>query len=266
MTEKMDVSGRSGGEGDAADHDSWASALRRRALAHAIALPRNPRPVVGAAIVCAVLAHLLLALWLRDLMRTRPAAADSDRIAVRLIDAPPPETALPEPPPPSAPAFVPARAAHAASVSPNAAATMSAATSPVSAPLLHLYNPDGSIALPPEKGDGLTARIVPDAFVAQRIAPSPLMAPHRPYKIRPNHFAAAWKSGETIDFFDHLNEFIDEHLTVKKEMTTPWGSKIKCEATYLFIVAVGGCGWGFPPPPGGRPTEHWKPATELDER
>lgn len=263
MTENLNVAGRGERVDDANDHDAWLAALRERALAHARARPpASPRALKLGALALAVLAHLLFALWLRDLMRM-PPATDNDRIAVTLIDAPPPEPALPEPPLPlpRVPAPVAARSILSARAAPAPDATPSAPP-----PSLHLYNPDGSIALPPATNDALTVRVAPDAFIAQSTAPSLLMLPHRPLKIRPNHFAGVWKSGKSVELFDRLNELIDEHLTVKKEMTTPWGSKVKCQATYLFVIAVAGCGWGFPPPPGGRPTEHWKPATELDEQ
>src|SRR5438309_3071338 len=245
--------------------DQWLAAMRERALAHArVSRAVWPRGWKWFAVTAAVLALVLLAVWLRHLMQAHPAF-DDERIEVRLIDAPPPEPELPVPPPIVAQLHTPV-----ASIAPRRANTAPAAPAPVvsqetpnGVQQLRLYNIDGSIIVPPETDK---AAVADTMFVPKSTAPSALMLPHRPLKIRPNHFAGVWKSGKTIDLFDRLNELIDDHLTVKKEMTTPWGSKIKCEATYLFIIAVAGCGWGFPPPPGGRPTEHWKPATELDEK
>lgn len=229
-------------------------------------LPWWSRRLLLAALALAVFSHVLVAWWLRDLMLP-PAPADEGRIEVRLIDAPPPEPRIPEPPAPpvrevetpqpapppvTAPAIVRAPPPHAPSVPANDAP-------------LQLVDREGAIVLPKDE----VATPAADAFIAQSTAPSRLMGPHRPLKIRPNHFARAWRAPENENLLGQTlrkaYEFVDENLTVKKEFTTPWGTKIKCQAGFMFVMAMGGCGWGFPPPPGGRPTEHWKPATELDE-
>lgn len=254
------------GSDDTETNDSaeqWLAATRERALRHAHQRPPRawPRGWKWFAVTIAVLAHVLLALWLRHLMHA-PPAFDDGRIEVRLIDAPAPEPELPVPPVVVRPQAPVASLAPRASKAPAAPAPAAPQETPSGIQQLSLYNIDGSIIVPPET----KSAVAESAFIPKSTAPSALMLPHRPLKIRPNHFAGVWKSGKSIDLFDRLNELIDDHLTAKKEMTTPWGSKIKCEAKYLFIIAVAGCGWGFPPPPGGRPTEHWKPATELDEQ
>lgn len=260
MTENKDAAGQGDEMVDVADRDDWRALLHERVLARTRATQASwPRGIKLGAASLAVLAHLLLGLWLGDLMRTHPSM-DGDRIAVRLIETLPPEPALPEPPLAPPRIYPPARVGRTRA---PAATASSAPSAPASLPALHLYNPDGSIALPSANNDAMTASVAPDAFVAQAVARSKLMLPHRPLKIRPNHFANAWKGGGNVDLFDRLNELIDKNLTVKKEL---FGGAVKCQATYLLVIAVGACGWGFPPPPGGRPIEHWKPATELDER
>jgi len=198
-----------------------------------------------------------------------PEPVDEGRIDVRLINAPPPEPQIPEPPPPPVREIEIPRP-----VSPRAAPVVRALPTPTPAPPapasdapLQLVDREGSILLP--KDDGKGDAPAPNAFIAQSTAPSRLMGPHRPLKIRPNYFARAWRAPENENLLGQTlrkaYEFVDENLTAKKEFTTPWGTKIKCQAGFMFVMAMGGCGWGFPPPPGGRPTEHWKPATELDE-
>ena len=246
---------------------SLREAVRMRARARrAPALAHAARRI---ALLVALCVHLLLAWWLYALMR-QPPGADSGRIEVRLIDTLPPEPALPEPPaaavvhaPPSAPTSVEISRARSAEPAPQQ--TQEAAAQAPAAPEIHIYNPDGSIALPAQQ-------VVPDApshFVARSTAPSALMARHRPLKMRPNYFAKAWRAPENETLLGEtlrkIYEFADDNMTAKKEFTTPWGSRIKCEAGFLIIMAKAGCGWGYPPPPGGRPIEHWKPATELDE-
>jgi len=237
-------------------------------------LPWWSRRLLLAALALAVATHVFFVWWLHDLMLP-PAPVDEGRIDVRLIDAPPPEPQMPEPPAPlvreteSARPVSPRAAPASVRALPTAtpASPTPATPEPASDAPLQLVDREGSILLP--KDDGKAAAPAPDAFIAQSTAPSRLMGPHRPLKIRPNYFAHAWRAPENENLLGQTlrkaAEFVDENLTAKKEFTTPWGTKIKCQAGFMFVIAMGGCGWGFPPPPGGRPTEHWKPATELDE-
>ncbi|MEP6939026.1 MAG: hypothetical protein ABI846_04630 [Rudaea sp.] len=247
-------------------HAALHEGVRQRASSRRD-LPWWSRRLLATALAIAVAAHLLVAWWLRDLMQPPLLSADEGRVDVRLIDAPPPEPPVPDPPPPpererAAPSPAPRRVAAAARA---VAATPDAA--PASDAPLQLVDREGSIVLPKE--DGKADSLSPSAFIAQSTAPTRLMGPHRPLKIRPNYFARAWRAPENENLLGEtlrkVSEFVDENLTAKKEFTTPWGSKIKCQAGFMFVMAMGGCGWGFPPPPGGRPTEPWKPATELDE-
>ncbi|MFT3792630.1 MAG: hypothetical protein QM741_16535 [Rudaea sp.] len=113
------------------------------------------------AIVVTVALHLLVAISLYVLMRPRPAA-DGDRIEVRLLDAPPSEPVLPEPPQESA--RVPPRmrvpVTLARRPSPAASAPVVAATPDRSTELdtATLFNADGSLRVP--------------------VAPPPKSAPH----------------------------------------------------------------------------------------
>ena len=231
---------------------------------------RPPRRVLRIALAIALLAHGLLGWWLRDLMQPQ-AAVDDERIEVRLIDPMADEPALPLPPvaptrtpraaivptgPASAPSFRLAAPSSAQSASPQAEAALS----------LQIYKADGSISLPAEAG---AAQSAPHAdFVPRATAPSALMGPHRPLKMRPNYFAKNWRAPqkETLlsESLRKIGEYVDDNLTVRKEFTLPSGAKIKCEAGFMFIMAAAGCGWGFAPE-WGKPTAHWKPATELDE-
>lgn len=221
------------------------------------------------ALLIALCVHALLAWWLYTLMR-QPPSADSGRIEVRLIEPAPPEPALPEPSaavvvhaPPLMPARVEIPRTRSTEPAPRQKPEPEAQATAV--PEIHIYNPDGSITLPAQT----VAQDDPSHFVARSTAPSALMARHRPLKMRPNYFAKAWRAPENENLLGEtlrkIYEFADDNMTAKKEFTTPWGSKIKCEAGFLIIMARAGCGWGYPPPPGGREIEHWKPATELDE-
>ncbi len=230
---------------------------------------RPPRRVLRIALTIALLAHGLLGWWLRDLMQPQ-AAVDEERIEVRLIDPVADEPALPLPPvaparPPRATA-APSRAGPPTPRPDAPSAAQAAPPQPETALSLQIYKADGSISLPAEAG---AAESAPRAdFVPRVIAPSALMGPHRPLKMRPNYFAKNWRAPqkETLlsESLRKIGEYVDDNLTVKKEFTLPSGAKIKCEAGFMFIMAAAGCGWGFAPE-WGKPTAHWKPATELDE-
>ena len=116
-----------------------------------------------------------------------------------------------------------------------------------------MFNPDGSIILPPAGANqGMQA-----SFVPQSTAASPIMRHQRPLKVRPNHFAGNWQApaDETL-----LGAFVREHLTSDTtQFMTPWGTLVKCGV----VVVMGGCTWG--PPPARQPTQTWRPASALDE-
>ena len=256
---------------------AWRDLVRARALARkGIWLPHESRTSRVVAIAAAVLLHALAALYLYFLMRP-VLTEDRGRIEVRLLDAAPSEPALPEPPPmssrilraePEKPASAPFAAqpgmpsdkSTLRSAEPEQTATIDAAK---------FFNPDGSVAIPREQTKTSSMPAQASAYVAPVIAPSPLLETRRPIKLRPNHFAGAWRAPANENLLGaalrKTAEVVDEKLTVRKEFTTPWGSKVKCQASYMMVMALAGCGWGFAPKP-YEPEERWKPATVLDEK
>ncbi|MBS0581691.1 MAG: hypothetical protein JSS42_01155 [Proteobacteria bacterium] len=243
--------------------------VRARALAHARARePRGPRAPRIVAISATILLHLLAALCLYLLMRPHPML-DEGRIEVRLLDAAPAEPALPEPPPPTRPPpLVPtAPAVQRAPVAAETPARPSVAPPVESMAQPHIFKADGSIDIPAEVADRSDAGQLPH-FIPESTAPSPLMTLKRPVKIRPNHFASAWKAPENENLLGAVlrktAEFVDKNLSAEKEFDTPLG-KIKCKAAFMIVMAGGGCA-DVPPRPYEPPARKWKPATVLDEK
>ncbi|HEX7915283.1 hypothetical protein [Rudaea sp.] len=248
--------------------DWWSEGVRARALAHARAHEtRAPRSLRIAALSAAILLHLIAAVCLYLLMRPHPML-DEGRIEVRLLDAAPAEPVLPEPPPstrppPSVSTVVAVQRAPVAAASP----AVSSAASVESTPQLHVFNNDGSIDIPAEVAGQADAG-QPPHFIPKSTAPSTLMTLKRPVKIRPNHFASAWKAPENENLLGaalrKTAEFVDKNLSIEKEFDTPLG-KIKCKAAFMIVMAGGGCA-DVPPKPYEPPAEKWKPATVLDEK
>jgi len=250
--------------------DDWSEGIRARALAHARAHEtRGPRSLRILAISTAVLLHLIAAVWLYLLMRPHPML-DEGRIEVRLLDAAPAEPALPEPPAPIQPPPPVSTTAVMARRAPAAIESNPAPSSVVpseSTTQMHIFNADGSIDIPAEVADQTDAGQLPH-FIPKSTAPSSLMTLKRPVKIRPNHFASAWKAPENENLLGaalrKTAEFVDKNLSVEKEFDTPLG-KIKCKAAFMIVMAGGGC-VDVPPKPYEPPAEKWKPATVLDEK
>jgi hypothetical protein len=175
-------------------------------------------------------------------------------IEIRLIDEAPPEPAepvpVPMPPKVIAPAGPATRIQRPAAVEQTAAST----PQPAPAPNYRVFNPDGSVIIPPAGANqGMQA-----SFVAKSTAGSPVMQHQRPLKVRPNHFAQNWQAppDETL-----LGAFVREHLTSDtRQFMTPWGTLVKCGV----VVLIAGCTWGPPPARESRPT--WQPASALDEQ
>ena len=243
--------------------------VRARALGHVHArVPLSSKAVRRGALLFAVLLHLILALWIHFATRLQPTD-DGDRIEVRLLNAPPTEPSLPEPP------SAPLRANVPSSTNQR---TVEVPISPPPPPrtdvvpqqevTLHLFNADGSVAIPRENTASHSTSAPGNTFISTVVAPSPLLQTRRPIKLRPNHFASMWRTPANENLLGtalrKTAELVDEKLTVRKEFTTPWGSKVKCQASYMLVMALAGCGWGIPPKP-YEPEERWKPATVLDE-
>jgi hypothetical protein len=120
-------------------------------------------------------------------------------------------------------------------------------------PTLHLYNADGSLALPTVSAPRVTSR----ALDAPPVADNTIMTHIRPLKVRPNHFDAEWEASHGGN---PLDRFIANHLTkTTGVMRLPWGTRVQC----AWIVIVAGCAWG--PADYWHGDQSWKPATELDE-
>jgi hypothetical protein len=228
----------------------WREDVRLRALARR-APARFRVPVWGWIAIAALLLAIVLRIALQP-QRITPAANSSMHIV--LLDASAPEPPLPQPAP------LPARTAPAA----RRVATPSPPPAPVAeqdAPApLRLFNADGSVVLPREQPPRAESIIA--TFTAARLPESiAIMRHQRPLKVPPNHFAQNFRQpGGSA-----LTDFVADHLTAKKEFTLPWGTHVECVGVSLFVAFVGGCGW-YTPYRYYVPTEHWKPATELDEQ
>lgn len=233
----------------------WREDVRLRALERRVPEPFRVPANGWIGIVALLLALALLRIGLQP---HRVVPNDTASIRIVLLDAPAAEPPLPQPAP---------LPAHAAPPVQRREVPTSSALPPTPArivesepPPLHLYNTDGSVDLPratPQRSDAMAATfsgpVLPEAMR--------IMVHQRPLKVRPNHFAANFRqpSGSA------LTDFVEDHLTAKKEFTLPWGTHVECVGVSLFVAFVGGCGW-YTPYRYYIPTEHWKPATELDER
>ncbi len=255
------------------DVDGWHACVRRRVLQRAAAAPRKllPRALWVSALIAALLLHLLLGLWLRDLMRPR-FVEDRDRILVTLIDTSPPEPPLPEPVAPSrvaAPGEPAARPqpARTDTIVPRAQRTpqtsaLAATNEDKAQPAqrYRAYNTDGSLNIPKDLVEQIDAARPQPNFIARSVAPSPIMLPHRPLKIRPNHFDQYWR-GAGWTLLDDVSQFVDDNLVKKKIFTDSSGDKYECVWALVIVTCMDIPRNAWEPPP-----EKWKPASVLDER
>jgi len=239
----------------------WCSDVRLRALARrrpdAVRAPLRVWVALGAAL-------LLLSLVGRLLTPAPQQAVPTANLQVVLLDAPAaaPEPPLSVPPPlrqtPSAPA---ARVEAELRNENDVPAPSESANQAAEPPPPHVFNLDGSIDLPrepPPRRDVLVATFAapPRSAEAQRI-----MTHQRPLKVRPNHFAANFRapSGST------LTDFVEDHLTVSKSFTLPWGTHVDCKGVGLGVAWLGACGW-YTPYKYYVPEAPWRPASVLDEQ
>jgi len=238
---------------------NWRSDVRLRALARRVPEPvRAPLPVW----IAVALASLLFALfgrWLNSLPRPlTPTTSVQVFLRDELTAAA--EPALPVPPlhRASAPARVTAQPMAAAAPAAPPAAESEAVEPPSP---LHIFNPDGSIDLPAEatpRNDALVASFDAPPRSADGVR---IMKHVRALKVRPNHFAGNFRASSSST----LTDFVDEHLTVTKEFTLPWGTHVECKGVGLGVAWLGGCGW-YTPYRYYVPQALWRPASVLDEQ
>jgi hypothetical protein len=238
---------------------AWRDAVRGYALAraaHAGALPQRWRRWGW---LLAVALHVLILVGVRSNLREQQRAPEAIVISVQLIDAPA-QPPLPEPapallhdaPPMSAaprPSKAPLRPPIARSPAPPLVA-------PEAPPEFHAYNRDGSVDIPADLAAQLDNAQPRADFIPLKVAPSPILNPRRPLKIRPNHFAQYWNGTDGMP----LHESIWRYVTATKEFVTPWGGHYGC-AWILILVACA----DIPDKP-WNPPQKWQPATELDEQ
>jgi len=238
--------------GEEARADAWREVVVHRAQTHA----SSDRSLPLWALLVAIAIHIAIFIALRSEIARR-ATVESTAIAVQMIDL------VPAPPPPAEipPAPVPAPITHAAPRVMRAPTPMSeppfTATPETATPTLHLYNADGSLALPStaaQRSDAVVARLLD----APPVADNTIMTHIRPLKVRPNHFDAAWEGKHGGN---PLDRFVADHLTKSTGvMRMPWGTRVQC----AWIMIVAGCAWG--PADYWHGDQSWKPATELDEK
>lgn len=232
--------------------DAWLDVEVHRVDTHA----SSDRSLPLWALLVAVAIHIAIFVALRSEI-ARNATVQSPAISVQMIDlveSPPPAAEIPPEP-------VPPPIAHAASRVMREPTPMSeppiVAPPDTTTPTLHLYNADGSLALPSAmapRSDAILARTLD----APPVADNAIMTHVRPLKVRPNHFDAQWAASHGGNPMDR---FIADHLMkATPVMRLPWGTRIQC----AWIVIVAGCAWG--PADYWHGDQSWKPATELDEK
>jgi len=236
----------------------WRDAVREHALTRAAHDPALPPRWRRWGWLLALALHLLILIGLRSTSRDPQHLPEANVITVEMIDA------RGEPPMPE-PAVLPAHAAPPALVAPRP--TMAPRRVPISrlpaapvvapeAPQFHAYNPDGSVDIPDDLASQLdNAGPRPD-FIPLRVAPSPILNPRRPLKVRPNHFAQNWSGTDGMP----LHESMWRYVTATKEFVTPWGGHYGC--TWILILVA--CA-DIPDKP-WNPPQTWQPATQLDEQ
>ena len=236
--------------------DAWRDVEIHRVETHAA----SDRSLPFWALLVAVVVHVAIFIALRDEI-AQHRHAESTAISVQMIDlipATPPATEIPpEPvPPPIARATTRVLRERTPMSEPPIVA-IPAAPQDATTPALHLYNADGSLALPSNqtpRRDAVVARMLD----APPVADNTIMAHVRPLKVRPNHFDAEWEASHGGNPMDR---FIADHLMkTTGVMRMPWGTRVQC----AWIVIIAGCAWG--PADYWHGDQSWKPATELDEK
>jgi hypothetical protein len=233
---------------------AWTHDVRIRALAR-----RDHRAGHAARLrlwgwLLALALHLLLVVGIVQRSRHAPAEPVAETIRVELLDAPAPLPALPQPPARAPRVATPAARARA----PAPVSTPSPLPTPPSADpqAPRLFDAEGSPIVPGDLVEQLDRAQPLPGYIARSVAPSPLLQPKRPLKVRPNHFAQYWDDSDSLPLHDRMWR----HVLVTRQFDVPWGGQWAC-AWVLILVACA----DVPRKP-WNPPQTWKPATELDER
>jgi len=218
------------------DQDELDFLAARRARAAAPSWGRSRRATLAAL----VLLHLLVLALLLRAAPERPYPPRDDVLVVRLLPPEPEAAAAPTVAARRADGASPARA-----MAPRPAREAPAA-SPAPLPQTHVFNPDGSLALP----RGADAPGADTAFHLPE--PAAMPRPGNPLRYKPTRFDPVWvKDHET------LGERWVRETTVTKTYDTKGGTRIQCVWSPLLALAAFGCGWG------PTPREPAKPAPWL---
>lgn len=165
----------------------WREEIRRHALTQLACRPaKPPRFLRISALVFLLSVHAVLLIALRVGMHRSPATNET-AVEVRFLDADLPEPQLPVPSTPRPAAVTPrvtARVIAAASPVAPAAAPPETAVSP------QLFNPDGSIRVPPEP------RL--HAPTPQQISAELMQRGHNILRCRRTRFASGYKRDESV--------------------------------------------------------------------
>jgi len=246
-------------EDDLQSAGAWQDGVREHALGrpgHAAMLPRQWRRWGW---LLALALHLLILIGFRSTLRDQ-RAPETSVISVELLDAPAPQPPMPEPALPAHAGVAPMANAspQRPSLAPRSARASRQSAPPPAAlePEFHAYNPDGSVDIPDDLAAQLDNAQPRADFVPLKVAPSPMLNPRRPLKVRPNHFAQFWNGTDGMP----LHESMWRHVTATKEFVAPWGGHYGC-AWILILVACA----DIPDKP-WNPPQKWQPATELDEQ
>jgi hypothetical protein len=238
---------------------AWRDAVREYALTrpvHSTTLPQRWRR--WAWLLAAAL-HLVMLIGLRATLHMPQRVPEETVITVELIDTaadPPVEPASPLRDPPPAVRAPPGAIVARPPRRPNPIAAPEAPVVPEMPAEFHAYNPDGSVDVPADLAEQLD-RLQPRAdFLPLKVAPSPILNPRRPLKLRPNHFAQYWNGTDGMP----LHESMWRYVTATKEFVAPWGGHYGC--TWILILVA--CA-DIPDKP-WNPPQVWKPATEFDEQ
>lgn len=236
---------------------AWRESVREYALTRPRHAPTWPRDWRRWAWLCVLAFHVLLFLALRAMPPAAPPrVSEADVVTVELVDTPLTEPPLPQP------ESVPSRSEPSPrlmSPMPRTRQPGPIVTAPPvaqeAAPEFHAYNPDGSLDIPGDLAKQLDAAQPRRNFIPLEVAPSPILNPRRPLKVRPNHFAQYWNGTDGMP----LHESMWRYVTATKEFIAPWGGHYGC--TWILILVA--CA-DVPDKP-WNPPQTWQPATEFDE-